>query len=310
MVLVIGEALMDLMTASNDSRNIESRPGGAGFNVACALGNLEVVISYAYPISNDAMGDILFDQLTQCGVKYALGVRNELSTPLAIVSMDQNGQPDYRFYRQGTVDGSLSEYNFHKLLNSQIHIVHFTGFTLNEANDFEVWLELAKKAKSLGCLISLDPNVRPFLISNPSQYNKQMWRLIELADIVKVSVEDLAFLSPELSSEKGLEKISNNATLAVLTLGTKGCDVKFRHELIHFDTILDKNFVDSVGAGDCFSAGYIKKMTELGINTTKSLQKINEEQLTQIFNFASLCASLNCARKGCQPPSLNELMRH
>jgi len=308
MILVAGEALMDLVHSQEVMTKITAFPGGAGFNVACALGNLGAATSFAYPISNDKMGGVLLARLTKHGVRYALNSRTILPTPLALVSITDGGQADYRFYRQGTADSSLSNYNPQDMLTSEVTALHLTGFTLNDKENFDFWYRLAVNAKKNGCMVSLDPNVRPVLITNPTEYRERIWRLIDLADVVKVSDEDLAYLAPDTTLDKSSAVIANSSMLAIITLGESGCNVLHHGVTTHVDAVPVDNFVDSIGAGDCFSAGYLLKMAELGLFNAESLRGISKMQIKCIFSFAALNASINCSRKGCQPPAIEELI--
>jgi len=308
MILVAGEALMDLVQSKEITTNINAFPGGAGFNVACALGNLGAAVSFAYPISNDKMGGVLLAQLTKHGVHYALNSRAILPTPLALVSITGEGQADYRFYRQGTADSGLSNYNPQDMLTSEVTALHLTGFTLNDKENFDFWYRLAVNAKKNGCMVSLDPNVRPVLITNPTEYRERIWHLIDLADVVKVSDEDLSYLAPDKTLDESSAVIANSSTLAVITLGESGCNVLHHGVTTHVDAAPVDNFVDTIGAGDCFSAGYLLKMAELGLFNAGSLRGISKMQIKSIFSFAALNASINCSRKGCQPPAIEELI--
>jgi len=308
MILVAGEALMDLVHSQKVTTKINAFPGGAGFNVACALGNLGAAVSFAYPVSNDTLGDALLAQLTKHGVRYALNSRTILPTPLALVLITDAGQPDYRFYLQGTADSGLSNYNPQDMLTSEVTALHLTGFTLNEKENFDFWYRLAVNAKKNGCMVSLDPNVRPVLISNPTEYRERIWRLIDLADVVKVSDEDLAYLVPDTTLDESSAIIANSSILAIITLGESGCNILHHGVTTHVDAVPVDNFVDSIGAGDCFSAGYLLKMAELGLFNAESLRGISKIQIKRIFSFASFNASINCSRKGCQPPTIEELI--
>ena len=304
MVLVVGEALIDIISNNEKGNNAELIPGGSGFNVACALGNLEVDTSFLYPLSSDHMGDILFEKLNTYRVNYALKERLDSPTPLAFVSIQDNN-PEYHFYRQSTVDDELHRFDYHKFLDSSVKIVHLTGFTLNNTKDFQLWYQFASKAKELGCLISLDPNVRPPAIKDYDLYRRQIWKLIDISDVVKLSDEDISFIAPDLTIIDAQRLIAETATLAVVTYGLDGSDIIFCNDLIHIDTISQINYVDSVGAGDCYSAGYIKQIMSLGVSDLASLKSADKEQLRKIFYFASKNASLNCAKRCCQPPSIN-----
>ena len=305
MILIAGEALVD-MVASN-KQQFTGVPGGSAYNVACALGLLDANVTFACPFSQDSLGSLLLDRLQHCGVSAFLPERVDAPTPLALVTVDENSQPTYSFYREGTADRLLAQLGEQTTAITSIKIMHITGFCLNDATDFIEWLGLVKAAKAQGAIISVDPNVRESLIDDPKEYRERIKSLLAIAHIVKVSDEDLLYLYPEDTLDAAVEALQQLTLLAIITLGSKGADIYWDGNSTHVDARVVDNIVDTVGAGDCFSAAYLYQLNQLQTFEPAQLTELTQTQIHDIVSFASTAAAINCGRKGCQPPTVKEI---
>ena len=308
MILIAGEALVDMVAKSDNKQEFAAIPGGSAFNVACALGLLGATTTFACPISKDTLGDVLMNTMQRCGVSPYLSQRTAAHTPLALVNVNELGQPSYAFYREGTADRMLEPLNLQKSLDG-IHIMHITGFCLNEATDYRQWLKLVKQAKAEGAIISVDPNVRESLISDPDDYRERIKALLAIADVVKVSDEDLHYLYPDITLAAAVEKLKQLVALAIITYGAKGAEAYCAGKKSFEAAQKVEQLVDTVGAGDCFSAAYIYQLYRLEIFKAEQLAQLTKEQLSKVLIFASTAAAINCGRKGCQPPTVDEVNR-
>jgi len=309
-IIIAGEALVDMVANQDKKQTFTGVPGGAAYNVACALGLLETQPGFVCPISNDKLGDLLLARMQECGAEYLLKQRVNAPTPLALVTVDDNSQPSYSFYRQGTADRMLHHYDMHKVAPTNTQIVHITGFCLNEADDYQQWLTLINAARAQGAIISVDPNVRESLISDPEDYRKRIKALLAIAHIVKLSDEDLQYLYPELSLADAQEKLQSLTLLSIITLGSKGAQIICDGRTLHIDARKIEHIVDTVGAGDCFSAAYLYQLQYFGITKPEQLTLLDKQQMIDMVTFASTAAAINCGRKGCQPPTVDEIKNY
>jgi len=306
MILIAGEALVDMVAKSDNKQAFDAIPGGSAFNVACALGLLGTATTFACPLSKDALGDLLISTMQRCGVTPYLPQRTAAHTPLALVNVDEQGQPSYAFYREGTADRMLEPLSQQSSV-AGIRILHITGFCLNEATDYSHWFKLVERAKAEGAVISVDPNVRESLISDPKDYRERIKALLTIADVVKVSDEDLHYLYPDIILAAAVDKLKKLVTLAIITYGAKGAEAYCAGKKTFEAAQTVEQLVDTVGAGDCFSAAYIYQLNRLEIFKAEQLSQLTEEQLSQVLIFASTAAAINCGRKGCQPPTADEV---
>ena len=307
MILVGGENLMDMVEIGDNANNrlFEAIPGGSPYNVAMAIGRQGQKVGYLTPISTDGNGEKLVNKLKASNVE-VLGERSSAATSLAIVTV-KDGVPSYSFYRDRTAERFINKGNLEKYLTKDVKVFHIGSLALTEAFDADIWEEFSQVCKSKGIKISLDPNVRASLISNPSQYRSRIKRLMKIANILKLSDEDLNWLFNYKSEQKSLEEVISisDADLLVLTRGSNGSS--FWHDKTWHNHPAEYilSITDSVGAGDTFMASLIAWLCKNEmLHKIKNLTLANKNELVL---FASKAAALNCQQSGCNPPWAKDL---
>lgn len=309
MFAVVGESLIDLMTES-DGR-LHPVPGGGPYNFARALACQQVPTAYLNPFSADLFGDELARTLATSGALH-LGRRSSLPTSLAVVTRGADGQPRYSFYRAGVADRDL---DFPALLASMppgaagLH----TGALALVPPDDRLIAQLMHAAHARGMLCTIDLNMRPFVADSmgvPLQrYRDAALDAARLAHVVKVSDEDLATLglagTPHIAARALLE---GTCRLVVLTLGADGAWAIGESSEV-FVPSLPVTVVDTVGAGDCFFAGFLAAMQAARQVDTLREDVPTHAQLAQALHHAACCAAISVQRTGCVPPTWSEARR-
>ena len=309
MFVVAGEALIDLIGPRGGP--YLPYPGGSPFNVAVALARLGVPTVFACPLSQDAFGDLLRKRLLTSNAQLLLPDPIQEPTALAIATLDSTGSANYAFYRQNTAERQVTPHSLCDALPSGVGIHHTGSNVLVDPQDREAWIALAKKAKDGGALISIDPNVRPMIIKDLAAYRHGLNLALALADIIKVSDEDLAVLYPQRDQDAAFQSLidEQKPALAVLTLGAGGVRAVARSgQQAQQDAPLPGTLADTVGAGDCLSAGLLFSLRRQDIRSAKQLADISTAELQKALRFAAMTAGINCLRDGCDPPSLDDVM--
>ncbi len=231
-------------------------------------------------------------------------------TPLAVVSIDAAGHPTYAFYRDNTADRTIRGQSLEAALPAAPSFIHIGSITLYEPADSERWLAGALAARERGALISLDPNLRAGFIADMEDYRRRLSRIVAVADIVKVSDEDLKIIFPGTETTTAFERLvsERRPALSVLTLGNNG-SVALSAEGTRVEqvAIMPGPIVDTIGAGDSLQAGLIGALHDGGLTTRKALASIDEASLRAALVSGSLAAGINCTRRGCDPPWKHEL---
>ncbi len=308
MIFVGGENLMDLIQTGRQNENglFEAVPGGSPYNLAMAAGRQGVSVGYLTPISQDSNGDQLAEKLTASNVVLC-GSRSPAPTSLAMVSI-ADGVPSYAFYREGTAERQVEIDELSGNLTEHASIFHIGSLGLTGGEDALVWEAFAKRAKEQGVKVSLDPNVRASLINDPSVYRARIQRMMALADILKLSDEDLEWLYEDMNQEKALtEMLSNtNAEIIMLTKGGEGSSIWHEGSWHDMPSHSLKQLIDTVGAGDTFMASMLVWLTQnANLENLGSLSLLEKKEMQ---TYASQAAAINCERQGCNPPWSNELV--
>ncbi len=281
--------------------------GGSPYNCAIALAKLGNPTGFLCPISADAFGDYLLGPLAEAGVQPLLGERVRDYTTLAVVNFDANHNARYGFYRQA--DGAIRADTAIAALPEKLELYQIGGFCPIEPDEAAVWMQVVKAAIAEGATISIDPNVRPSLISDFAGYKARLSAFLDLAHVVKVSEEDLEALDSGKSIEQHAADLlaRPNCELVVVTLGDKGSRAFTASGKAMASIYRPPVFGDTVGAGDSLMAGILSWLHERGLLRAGKLGALGEGALGDMLRFGAVVAGINCGRKGCKPPTRAEV---
>jgi fructokinase len=289
-VVVFGEALTDLV--QHTPGRWQGYPGGAPWNVARAMSRLGVPTAFAGSISTDSLGDELYQQSEAAGLDLRYLQRVDADPLVAVVP---SSHPP-RYFFAGEADLHFDVEHLPSGWLESARLCHFSCISLARQPLGDRLVEVAREAKVHGKLISYDPNWRNLM---DARYREVTFpAMVALADIIKLSDEDLRQIYPGLSEEQALQQLREmNAGAQVLfTRGAEGM------VLFTVDTKLEQAAIavevaDTVGAGDASMAGWL----------ASSLLGIDEPQARLAFSAA--CASVSCANAGAYAPSREEAER-
>ncbi|HEX3205797.1 MAG TPA: carbohydrate kinase, partial [Propionibacteriaceae bacterium] len=252
-VVVAGDALIDLTPTTTVRGHLayEPHPGGSCLNVAVGLGRLGVPTAFLARLSSDAFGQLLRAQLADSGVQSSYFVDTDDLTTLAAVHL-QGGQPTYSFHAQGAADrGLLPEHLAPLPEQAALHLGSIALMLEPVATTLE-WLLRREAGRRV---VSLDPNVRPGLISDRVAYLDRFEGWLRLVDILKVSEEDLAWLYPRRSPDDVVAAWhAAGIPLVLVTRGEQGATAStpLGSASVEAPRVA---VVDTVGAGDAFMSG-------------------------------------------------------
>ncbi|KAB0494232.1 carbohydrate kinase family protein [Pseudomonas vancouverensis] len=302
MYLVCGEALFDFFS-ENDASGLASKvnfkaiAGGSPFNVAVGLRRLGVESALLAGLSRDYLGRRLLQVLQDEGVSQDYLLDFDAPTTLAMVAVGANGSPQYSFRGEGCADRQLLPSHL-PALGPDVRGLHVGSFSLVVQPIADTLLALVRR-ESGKRLISLDPNVR----LNPEP-NIDLWRsrvatLVELADLIKVSDEDLHLLYPGQHPAQVIEGwLQHRCQVVFLTRGGEGASVFSRVHGSWSVPASAAKIADTVGAGDTFQAALITWLTEQGLDSVEGVQQLTREQIDGMLGFAVQAAALTCSKVG------------
>jgi fructokinase len=305
MILCCGEALIDMLPREmrDGGEGFLPVPGGAIFNTALALGRLELEVSFYSSVSTDMFGDQLIFALHKSNVKTDLSVRSPQPTTLAFVKL-KDGQAEYSFFDENSAGRSLQVSQLPDL-SSGISTLHFGAISLIPepcGSAYESFM-----AANQHKVLSLDPNIRPGFIEHEPHHRERIERMIAMADIVKVSNEDLDWIGNGKSYDDVVTPWLNGATSIVLvTDGAEGVRAYTQFGSVR-EPALKAKVVDTIGAGDTFNAGFLAGLKQSGLLSKSALDKLNPQDLRMALKLAVKVAAHTVAKAGANPPWKSEL---
>ncbi|EUB74138.1 Fructokinase [Pseudomonas sp. GM41(2012)] len=311
MYLVCGEALFDFFSendvnAQASKVNYKAIAGGSPFNVAVGLRRLGIDVALFAGLSSDYLGRRLQQVLQEEGVRPDYLQDVDAPTTLAMVAVGADGSPHYSFRGEGCADRQLLPGHLPEL-GAEVRGLHIGSFSLVVQPIADTLLALVRR-ESGKRLISLDPNVR----LNPEP-NIELWRerintLVEHADLIKVSDEDLNLLYPERDPQSVIHGwLEHRCQLVFLTRGGQGATVFSRRHGSWSAPACAVVMADTVGAGDTFQAALIAWLTEQQLDSVEGLQRLSREQIDAMLTFAVSAAALTCGKTGPDLPYRHQL---
>lgn len=310
MFLICGEALMDMIAMpaqAGSKKGYIPHPGGSPFNVAMALGRQDAEVRFLSRFSDDFFGQDLRKHLEDSGVNLHLCPLVKDLTTLGFVEFQSHAtKPEYAFYTRGTAGCGLEIGDLPDPLPSDIQCIHFGSFSL-AVEPFGTTLEHIHERYKKEKLISIDPNIRPFLIPDRDSFIPRLDRFLAGADIIKLSDEDLDWLDPTMEAETfALERLEKGALLVVVTRGDRGSEAWTvnGHAYVAAPKV---KVVDTVGAGDTFHANLLHYLSVQFELRREDIANMNDTALKDCLGHAARAAALNCTRQGCDPPWKREL---
>jgi fructokinase len=318
MIVVIGEALIDLIEDKSNAGRYQAVVGGANANVAIALARAGVKTQLLARISGDPFGQKIRKRLldNKVGLDYAIAAKEP--TSLAIASIGSSGAASYSFYVENTADW---------------------GWTKNELPTRETMADIGATALQFGCLtmamppgnavieawakdffekdlltLSHDVNVRPALGFDAGAERIRVERVNAFSHLIKASDDDINWLYG-LETGSNLDQIAwdwigDSSKVVFVTRGGDGVSI-YRKNQIKLDVSSRKvNVQDTVGAGDTFCANTLAQLENLGAlgaNAFDKLAGVSDTQLIEIAKVSSIAASMACEKTGAEPPTDSEL---
>ena len=308
MITVGGENLIDYVQTGLDGGLpvYTAIPGGSCYNVAIAIARQNQPVTYATPISNDSLGNILADRLTSDGV--ILGApRSDAPTSLAVVSLS-DGQPSYQFYRTKTAERQISAQLLDAAIQKSTTIFHIGSLSLIEGEDASLWESKFQALNHQGVITSLDPNARPVAVNNKAPYIERLKRMSKHTCVLKLSDEDLEYLVPDTPLQDAFAQLcaTSNAQLLILTKGADGAIVRTPSQQFEVSAVTADPLRDTVGAGDTFMGTILVELYRRSLNA-QDIAHLPLKELQKILERAATAAAINCQSSGCNPPYERDL---
>lgn len=306
MILCCGEALIDMLPRKTGAGEPAFAPyaGGAVFNTAIALGRLGAPAEFFSGLSTDLFGQQLTRVLAEskAGTRYAHF--SPRPTTMAFVEL-KNGHASYLFYDEGTAGRMLAPQDL-PILADDVEALLFGAISLIPEPCGSTYEALM--AREHGRRVTmLDPNIRPGFIPDRARHAERIRRMVGMADIVKLSDEDLDWFEEEGSREEIVSRwLARGPKLIVVTCGGDGAVGYTRDHRVSVRP--DKvEVVDTVGAGDTFNAGILASLHEQKLLSKAALAGLSEDAVRAALSLGAKAAAVTVSRAGANPPWRHEI---
>lgn len=303
-VLCFGEALIDFLQQDSivqDGVSLPSfrqYPGGAPANAAVAVAKLGGIAQFAGQVGNDAFGDFLESALAHYGVDTHLLARHpSAKTALAFVTLDEEGDRSFSFYRDNSADVVFSNSQVNDDWFTQQPLLHFCSNTLTDGKIATTTQHIVASALSNNCLISFDVNLRHNLWPQNKADASLVNSLVFRSDLVKFSKEELLYLAEGNLDNYIRSCLSQQCRLLVITDGEN--DIQFYMQGYQ-GTVTPPSFkaIDTTAAGDGFVGGMLFLLSQLSA-PTEALY--NAKTMGVVLSYASCCGALAVSKPGAFP---------
>lgn len=306
MIICCGEALIDMLPRESTLGEPAFSPysGGAVFNSAIALGRLGTPVEFYSGLSSDLFGEQLQATLAESNVGTRYASISPRPTTLAFVRL-VDGHASYVFYDEGTAGRMLSEADL-PVLDGKADAFLFGAISLIPEPCGSTYEALMRREHAR-CVTMLDPNIRPAFIPDRDKHAARIRRMVGMADILKLSDEDLAWFGETGSTEDIIARwLDLGPKLILLTQGSKGA---VGYSKSHKVTVVPEpvTVVDTVGAGDTFNAGVLASLHEQGALTKERIAALSEAEIRTALELGAAVARVTVSRAGANPPWRIEL---
>lgn len=269
-VIALGEVLIDFTPAGKSERGrmlYECNPGGAPANMLSCLSQFGHDCRMIGCVGADAFGEEIIRTVAAAGIDCRYMMKSKTApTTLAVVSLSDDGDRSFSFYRDSGADVSIAPEDITEDMLEGVSLVHVGSLSLTHEPVRSATMKLLDLAKRKGVFISYDPNYRPLLWKSAEQAKTGMKSLLPLADIVKVSDEEAVFLTGEENLDAAARRLlEENANLRILflTRGAQGSSYYLPGgESGTVPGLAGAQIVDTTGAGDYFFGGAVSRMLE------------------------------------------------
>lgn len=311
-VVALGELLIDFTengTSGQGNPVYEANPGGAPCNVLSMLNRLGHQTAFLGKVGNDIFGRQLRSTVESAGINVeGLLTDEDVRTTLAFVETKPDGDRDFSFYRNPGADMMLREEEVRDDIIVAGKIFHFGTLSMTNEPVRSATKHAIAVAKENGALISFDPNIREPLWKDMEEAKEQTAYGLSVCDILKISDNEIQWFSGKEDYTEGIRMLQQTyqIPLILLSMGRDGSRAYYKNMIVEVPAFLQKNTIETTGAGDTFGACCLHYILQYG------LMELTEQQLKDMLTFANAAASIITTRKGALRvmPSLEEIQNY
>jgi len=292
-VLVVGEALVDVVR--HDHGDTVEHPGGSPFNVAVGLARLGVLTTLAAQLADDAHGDLLHEHLLASDVELDDLSPTPERTSTAAATLAADGTAHYDFDLVWKPDSLPDPDAFSALHVGSLGTILMPGSRLVA--------QIVARAHAVGVPVSFDANVRLTVEPDVARWRQVFDTLAPLATVLRMSDDDASVLFPGRDVGDVAAELATEQRLVAITRGGDGAVLATATHVVEIGAPA-VDVVDTIGAGDSFTAALLAGLAARGWPTASDLRA---DDLTMLGDYAARAAAITCSRPGADPPTAADL---
>lgn len=309
MIVIGGEALVDLVpvpgTPGGELGPLHPWLGGGPYNVAIALGRLDVPAGFYARLSTDQFGDKQLERLRESGVDTGLIQRGPEPSILAVVGLNDDGSARYSFHTAGAAGRYVEDCG---PLPEEVTAVSFGTLGMVLEPGASAYEQVLFREAERGRFVALDPNIRPDLISDPVAYRKRFEAWLPAVHLLKLSVEDAEWLAGDEDVDTALARWQQAGPAGlVLTRGGDGLSALVAGGRRVEVPGVRAEVADTIGAGDTVHAALLAWLHRNDALTPEAVRELDDEQWRAALGFAARAAAITVSRPGAEPPTSAEV---
>ncbi|WP_284199149.1 carbohydrate kinase family protein [Alicyclobacillus sacchari] len=312
-VLALGELLIDFCVSveADGTPRMVGSAGGAPANVLAAVCRLGGTGQLVAKVGRDLFGDYLERCVKALGIDTTSLLRDPCRTTLAFVQLAADGDRSFSFERNPGADTQLQAHELHPTWFEQARVFHFGSLSLTDNPSRDATFSAIDMAKAADCIISFDPNLRPPLWRDLDEARSRISTAIALADLVKISDDEVLFLTGESNLDEGISRLRSaypSVRLAV-TCGAKGAIVDTDSGHVHIPS-LPVVAIDTTAAGDAFLGALLYRLTRSDGVLRDAIW--DDNLFLDAVSFANAAGALTTTKRGAMDalPTLPEILAH
>ena len=304
-VVCMGESLIDFMPQGKELAFV-AKAGGAPSNVCACVAKLGGNGYYLGKMGKDIFSKFLISNMQKYGVNTSyVDFDERYQTALAFVALDENGDREFNFYRKETSDIMFDKSNVNEQMFENGDILHFCSLGLVNAPTKEAHRFAIECAKTKGCIISFDVNMRLGLWDSTESCVLAINEFLPYADILKVTDEELKLITNMQDEKTAVEQLlvkADNCKIVLVTKGANGVTAYDRGMSSVSHSAIDVKVVDTTGAGVCFIGCTLYLLASQAIS-------LNIDDIEQAIDFASYGSAVVIGNYGAMEamPTINDI---
>ena len=289
-VLIYGDAFVDYIAGDHSNSTFTTFLGGATVNVAAGISRLGATSAFITVTGDDATSKFVRDELQKEGVElsYAKIVPHKRVSGVYVHLTEENDRIFHRYIDE-TPDTQVMYSDLDEEAFRQASVLHLCSGTMFHPTALKTTQDAVRLAKKTGTPFSMDANIRPLRWGSEETCRKTIMSFAKQADILKLTEEELFFLTETETIEDGVAKLAAyRIPVVLITVGENGTFAVLDGTMTHVG-VEPIEPVDTTGAGDAFVAGILRQIHLKG-------QPVNREQWLDYISFGNRLGAL-CATK-------------